>query len=86
MTLPSRLFIAAATASLLLAGCQSSSPPPPAVEPPPLEDATDQGAAAPASGKLGNSNETVSGLTSADCLARIKAGTIDPEACLEPGI
>jgi hypothetical protein len=62
-----------------LVGCNSTAAPPPAAaygEPAP---------AAPA-GKLGSSNETVSGLTSAECLRRFNAGEINGEACLEPGI
>jgi hypothetical protein len=39
-----------------------------------------------AGGRLGNSNETVSGLTSEECFRRMDAGTVDGEACLEPGI
>jgi hypothetical protein len=69
---------ASAAAAWLLAGCNSAGAPSPGA-------GYEQRAPQPA-GTLATSNETVSGLTSAECLRRLNAGEIDSEACLEPGI
>jgi hypothetical protein len=72
---------------MVLAGCASSTPAPQTSTDALLPGATVETPKAPdAPGNMGTSAETVSGLTSKECLARLNAGKIEPEACLEPGI
>jgi hypothetical protein len=80
------IFCTALT-GFVVAGCASTPPAPQSTTVAPTEEPTAEPPKAPdAPGNMGTSTETVSGLTSKECLARLNAGKIEPEACLEPGI